>query len=169
MAPKLAYQPPIALTRCSASNVRNEHRCSRARFCAALAGVGIAALLSTNADAADDLRPELKVSGGSASTSATKEKSVTKTLTRGVNMERADFSGRTFEGVSFQQSILRQADFSNAKLRDASFFDADLSGANFTGADLRGVNVSKRTLRAAWRGAAGKRLDVLTISARNMV
>ncbi len=89
----------------------------------------------------EDLRPQLKVTGGSASTSATKEKTVVKTVTRGVNLEGADFSGQSFEGVSFQQSILRQADFTGCKLRDASFFDADLSGAKFNGADLRGVNV----------------------------
>lgn len=107
-----------------------------------LAAAVAGSVVSREALADDDLRPKLKVSGGSASTSSTSEKSVVKTVTRGVNLEGANFSGQSFEGVSFQQSILRQADFSGAKLRDASFFDADLSGASFAGADLRGANVS---------------------------
>lgn len=91
-----------------------------------------------------DIRPELKVSGGSASTSAgvAGTRTVVKTVTRGVVLEGADFSNRDFEGVSFQQSILRQADFSNCNLRNSSFFDADVSGAKFVNADLSGANVS---------------------------
>ncbi len=96
-----------------------------------------------------DVRPSLKVSGGSASTSATGRKSVVKTVTRGVNLEGADFSGGAFEGVSFQQSILRQANFDGCQLRDASFFDADLSGASFKGADLRGANFELANIRDA--------------------
>lgn len=113
---------------------------------AALAGTAAAAfLLCAPALAADevDLRPQLKVSGGSASTSGgSSTRTVIKTVTRGVNLEGADFSNQAFDGISFQQSILRQADFSGSSLRDASFFDADLSGANFKGADLSGCNVS---------------------------
>lgn len=91
-----------------------------------------------------DIRPQLKVSGGSASTSAgvSGARTVVKTVTRGVNLEGADFSAQNFEGVSFQQSILRQANFTNCNLRNASFFDADVSGAKFTNADLSGANVS---------------------------
>lgn len=92
-----------------------------------------------------DIRPQLKVSGGSASTSAgssSATRSVVKTVTRGMTLENADFSNSDFEGVSFQQSILRQADFSNAILRNASFFDADLSGAKFVNADMSSANVS---------------------------
>lgn len=107
------------------------------------AAAGLAALLAPPARAEDpDLRPKLKVSGGSASTSGGQTtRTVIKTVTRGVNLEGADFSNQDFNGISFQQSILRQADFSGASLRDASFFDADLSGASFRGADLRGCNV----------------------------
>ncbi|KAI0564489.1 hypothetical protein FGB62_25g612 [Gracilaria domingensis] len=114
----------------------------------ALTTAAAVALISTTAAhslAADtDVRPQLKVPGGSASTSAgvAGARSVIKTVTRGVNLEGADFSNQDFEGVSFQQSILRQANFSNCNLRNASFFDADVSGANFSNADLRGVNVS---------------------------
>lgn len=118
----------------------------------ALAAAAAVALLAAIPALADDvdLRPKLKVSGGSASTSAgAQTRTVIKTVTRGVNLEGADFSDQAFEGVSFQQSILRQADFSGAHLRDASFFDADLSGANFRGADLRGVNFELANLRQA--------------------
>lgn len=103
------------------------------------------------ADESIDVRPQLKVSGGSASTSAGAKgaRTVVKTVTRGVNLEGADFSGQDFEGVSFQQSILRQADFSGSSLLNASFFDADLSGANFRGADLRGCNFELANLRQA--------------------
>lgn len=92
-----------------------------------------------------DYRRQLKISGGSASTSGgftSTARSVTKTVTRGVTLENADFSNGNYEGVSFQQSILRQADFSNTVLRNASFFDADLAGAKFTNADMTNVNVS---------------------------
>lgn len=92
-----------------------------------------------------DVRPQLKVSGGSASTSGgerSSRRSVTKTVTRGITLENADFSNGDFEGVSFQQSILRQANFSNSILKNASFFDADLTGANFSNADLSNTNVS---------------------------
>lgn len=94
------------------------------------------------------MRPQLKVSGGSASTSSGSSgaRTVVKTVTRGVTLEGADFSNQDFEGVSFQQSILRQADFSNSNLKNASFFDADVSGAKFVNADLQGANVSSRSL-----------------------
>lgn len=132
--------PSLKLTRttptCSANGLT--------RRAALAAAAAIAFLSATPALAEDvDLRPKLKVSGGSASTSGgAGGRSVIKTVTRGVNLEGADFSNQTFEGVSFQQSMLRQADFSGSRLRDASFFDADLSGASFRDADLRGVNVS---------------------------
>lgn len=107
--------------------------------------IAMVAATTTNSLALDtDVRPLLKVPGGSASTSAgmSGQRTVVKTVTRGVNLEGADFSDQDFEGISFQQSILRQADFTNCNLRNASFFDADVSGAKFTNADLRGANVS---------------------------
>lgn len=99
-----------------------------------------------------DIRPQLKVSGGSASTTTERgsgRRTVTKTVTRGVTLESADFSGSDFAGVSFQQSILRQADFSRCDLRNASFFDADLTGARFIGADMANVNLELANLRSA--------------------
>lgn len=115
---------------------------------AAAAAALAAALLTTPTLAADvDVRPQLKISGGSASTSggSSGARSVIKTVTRGVTLENADFSNSDFDGVSFQQSILRQANFSNSILHNASFFDADLTGANFTNADMTGANVRSLT------------------------
>lgn len=112
---------------------------------ATAAAIALVAASNFSVFAADvDIRPRLKVSGGSASTSAGRggTRTVVKTVTRGVTLERADFSDQDFEGVSFQQSILRQADFTNCNLRNASFFDADLTGAIFVNADLSGANVS---------------------------
>jgi hypothetical protein len=106
--------------------------------------------LSAYADAPLDVRPQLKVSGGAASTTSGPNalKSVIKTVTRGVNLEGADFSNQDMEGVSFQQSILRQADFSGSKLRATSFFDADLSGANLSDADMSLSNFELANLRS---------------------
>ena len=111
------------------------------RVCDATAMHHVAAARADEAD----VRPQLKISGGSASTSGgarSSARSVVKTVTRGVTLENADFSNADYEGISFQQSILRQADFSNSNLRNASFFDADLTGAKFINADITNVNVS---------------------------
>ena len=44
------------------------------------------------------------------------------------------------QGVSFQQSLVRNGNFRNANLVSASFFDGDLTDADFTGADMSQVN-----------------------------
>lgn len=147
-----AHRAPASRTptRCKASATPPQPARRRLLHLGALsAAAALLPALPAIADPDEDIRTQLKVSGGSASTSATKAKSVIKTVTRGVVLEGADFSGQSYEGISFQQSILRQADFSGASLRDASFFDADLTGANFRGADLRGVNFELANLRDA--------------------
>jgi uncharacterized protein YjbI with pentapeptide repeats len=123
----------------------------RAGAIAAAAALSIALpALSVHADTPVDVRPQLKVSGGAASTTSGPKalKSVIKTVTRGVSLEGADFSNQDMEGVSFQQSILRQANFSGSKLRATSFFDADLSGANLSDADLSLSNFELANLRS---------------------
>ncbi|KAK4534058.1 hypothetical protein CDCA_CDCA01G0083 [Cyanidium caldarium] len=89
---------------------------------------------------------DFKVPGGGASTLST---GTSKIITRGVNLEGANFAGKDLHGVSFQQSIVREGDFSDANLQDASFFDADCAGTNFRGADLSRVNLELANLRNA--------------------
>lgn len=55
-------------------------------------------------------------------------------ITRGVNLDKADFANQNLKGVAFQQSIVRDADFRNSNLVGASFFDATLDGSNFENA-----------------------------------
>lgn len=115
----------------------------------------------------EDSRIGGKVAGGSASTNGKGSmRSVIKNLTRGVNLEGADFSKGEYEGVSFQQSILRQANFSGSMLSSASFFDADLSGADLSGANLslanfeltnmRGVNAKGAVFAGAYMSSTTK-------------
>ena len=87
-----------------------------------------------------------KVPGGGASTLAT---GTSKIVTRGVNLEGANFAKQDLHGVSFQQSIVRDVDFSGSNLQDASFFDADCSGANFQNANLSRANLELANLRKA--------------------
>lgn len=79
-----------------------------------------------------------KIRRGGASTL---QKGISKTITRGVNLDNSDFSNQDLSGVAFQQSIVRDTNFENSKLRGASFFDATLDGSNFENADLTLANV----------------------------
>ncbi|KAF6004150.1 hypothetical protein F1559_002647 [Cyanidiococcus yangmingshanensis] len=87
-----------------------------------------------------------KVRGGGASTLAS---GTSKIVTRGVNLEGANFANQDLHGVSFQQSIVRGCDFSGSNLQDASFFDADCSNANFRNANLSRANLELASLRKA--------------------
>ena len=79
-----------------------------------------------------------KIKKGGASTL---QAGIAKTITRGVNLDRSDFSGQNLKGVSFQQSIVRDTSFKGANLQDTGFFDATLDGSDFEGADMSRANV----------------------------
>eukprot|EP00913_Durusdinium_trenchii_P016523 g15529.t2 len=119
-----------------------------------------------------------KVMAGGASTTG-KNSGSNKNITRGVDLTRADYSGKSLGliprtirirrmdrqngiqerkvvGVSFQQSIVREGKFVNADVQSSSFFDADglpdgqdLANADFTGANLNQVNFELARLSGA--------------------
>lgn len=64
-------------------------------------------------------------------------------ITRGVNLDRSDFSNQNLKGVAFQQSIVRDANFKNSNLFSASFFDATLDGSDFENCDMSQVRECK--------------------------
>lgn len=78
-----------------------------------------------------------KITTGGASTL---QSGRTIAITRGVNLDREDFSNQNLKGVAFQQSIVRDANFKNSILVGASFFDATVDGSNFENADLSQAN-----------------------------
>lgn len=78
-----------------------------------------------------------KITTGGASTL---QSGRTIAITRGVNLDRSDFSNQNLKGVAFQQSIVRDANFENCNLVGASFFDATVDGSNFQNADLTQAN-----------------------------
>lgn len=78
-----------------------------------------------------------KITTGGASTL---QSGRTIAITRGVNLDREDFSNQNLKGVAFQQSIVRDANFKNSNLVGASFFDATVDGSNFENADLSQAN-----------------------------
>jgi uncharacterized protein YjbI with pentapeptide repeats len=73
----------------------------------------------------------------------------TSSLTRGVNLDRSDFSNQNLTGVAFQQSIVRDANFKGSNLVGASFFDATLDGTDFEDADMTQVNLEMAQLSRA--------------------
>mmetsp|Transcript_4976 Transcript_4976/g.7110 ORF Transcript_4976/g.7110 Transcript_4976/m.7110 type:complete len:223 (+) Transcript_4976:2-670(+) len=87
-----------------------------------------------------------KLLSGAASTLDTGSRKI---ITRGVNLENADFHGKDMSGVSFQQSLVRGSNFVAAKLVGAGFFDADLSNCNFTGANMSQTNLEMSNLKGA--------------------
>lgn len=89
---------------------------------------------------------DFKIKRGAASTL---NQGIVKTMTRGVNIENANFEGKDLTGVSFQQSLVRAGNFRGSKCFTASFFDADLSNADFTGANMDQVNLELANLKGA--------------------
>lgn len=79
-----------------------------------------------------------KITTGGASTL---QSGRTIAITRGVNLDRSDFSGQNLKGVAFQQSIVRDSNFKGSNLVGSSFFDATVDGSNFEGADMSLANV----------------------------
>lgn len=69
-----------------------------------------------------------KITTGGASTL---QSGRTIAITRGVNLDRQDFSNQNLKGVAFQQSIVRDASFKNSNLYGSSFFDATVDGTDF--------------------------------------
>ena len=79
-----------------------------------------------------------KIRKGGASTL---QQGITKTITRGVNLDGINLEGQNLKGVAFQQSIVRFANFKNANLFSASFFDATCDNSDFEGADMTQANI----------------------------
>lgn len=79
-----------------------------------------------------------KIATGGASTL---QSGRTIAVTRGINLDRSDFSNQNLKGVAFQQSIVRDSDFRNSNLVGSSFFDATVDGSNFEGADMTLSNI----------------------------
>lgn len=79
-----------------------------------------------------------KITTGGASTL---QSGRTIAITRGVNLDRSDFSNQNLKGVAFQQSIVRDSNFQGCNLYGSSFFDATLDGSNFENADMTLSNV----------------------------
>jgi hypothetical protein len=87
-----------------------------------------------------------KIAKGGASTL---QSGRTISITRGVNLDRSDFSNQNLKGVAFQQSIVRDANFKGSNLVGASFFDATLDGTDFEDADMTQVNLEMAQLSRA--------------------
>lgn len=79
-----------------------------------------------------------KITTGGASTL---QSGRTIAITRGVNLDRSDFSNQNLKGVAFQQSIVRDTNFKGTNLVGSSFFDATLDGSNFEDADMTLSNI----------------------------
>jgi uncharacterized protein YjbI with pentapeptide repeats len=108
--------------------------------------VGVAATLSFNQPAWAATSGELgatsganaKITTGGASTL---QSGRTIAITRGINLDRSDFSGQNLKGVAFQQSIVRDSNFKGSNLVGSSFFDATVDGSDFSDADMTLANV----------------------------
>jgi len=95
--------------------------------------VRLGCLLAVQADSGAQVAENAKIKNGGASTLAS---GIAKTITRGVNLDGANFAGENLKGVAFQQSIVRDASFKGCNLMSAGFFDATLDGSDFEDADM---------------------------------
>lgn len=95
-----------------------------------------AAVDSTDQGANDLANAKIKKGGAS-----TLQQGISKSITRGVNLDGSDFHGQNLKGVAFQQSIVRDANFRDTNLYSASFFDATLDGSDFENADMTLANI----------------------------
>ena len=90
------------------------------------------------ADSGASSAANTKIKTGGASTL---QSGRTIAITRGVNLDRSDFSNQNLKGVAFQQSIVRDANFKGSNLVGASFFDATVDGSNFEDTDMSLANI----------------------------
>jgi len=109
---------------------------------AAIVSLSLASLFAPlHANAADggaSIGANAKITTGGASTL---QSGRTIAITRGVNLDRSDFSNQNLRGVAFQQSIVRDTNFKGTNLYGSSFFDATLDGSNFEDADMSLCNI----------------------------
>ena len=71
------------------------------------------------------------------------------TVSKGVNGERANFSGSNLSGADLSKAFLFDADLSRAVLHGANLSEANLSGADLTDAYLSGADLSRAVLHGA--------------------
>lgn len=114
------------------------------------------AITSQDRGASDVSNSKIQTGGAS-----TLQSGRTIAITRGVNLDRADFSGQNMKGVAFQQSIVRDANFKGSNLVGASFFDATVDGSNFDDADMTQVNLEMAQLsRASMKNTVAREMYV---------
>lgn len=124
-------------------------------------GFGSVTIADSNLGASDTSNTKIMKGGAS-----TLQKGITKSITRGVNLDGSDFGGQNLKGVAFQQSIVRDCNFKGTNLFGASFFDATLDGSNFDGADMTQVNLELAQLNRAILSNAILR-EVYTVGTTN--
>jgi len=133
----------------------------KVRCCAIFAASLCLAVAAPNSLAIDDggatSMANAKITTGGASTL---QSGRTIAITRGVNLDRTDFSNQNLKGVAFQQSIVRDANFQNSNLVSASFFDATVDGSNFENADLSQANFEMAQLNRASLKVCSLLMDV---------
>merc|ERR1719311_1267171 len=126
-------KPRILLaTLALASALRPRHvaplRCAQKALGAACAALALAGPAHAVDASGQVQKGAAKIAGGGASTL---QSGRVIAITRGVNLDDTDWTGKDLKGVAFQQSVLRNCNF-----RGVNLFSADLSNADLRGADL---------------------------------